>query len=83
MTDSFESVRQRVQNEKRQLDSRVERLQRFIKDDRHPLLNAFARLPLSEQSRLRIQLAIMEAYGTVLGERLAHMPSDDAPGDGK
>lgn len=61
----------RVQDEKRELDERIERLQRFIGDCSQP--SEFLRLLPADQSSLRLQLTIMRAYSAVLGERLAHM----------
>lgn len=73
-TPAVKPVAQRVQDEKRELDDRIERLMRFIGDCSQP--SEFLRLLPAAQSKLRVQLAIMQAYSTVLGERLAHMVSE-------
>lgn len=57
---------QRVIDEKRELDGRVEKLMEFFNK------RMFDELPTGEQSRLRIQLYAMQTYGAVLGERIAH-----------
>lgn len=61
---------ERVIEEKQGLDSRIERLTAFI------YTHVFESLDDAEQSRMRIQLSIMQAYATVLGERIAHFTDD-------
>lgn len=57
---------QRVVEEKQELDTRIEKLMAFM------TTNVFDGLDNGEKSRLRIQLAAMQTYGTALGERIAH-----------
>ena len=57
---------QRVIEEKRELDDRIERLMTFLN------ARMFRELTTGEQSRLRIQLYAMQTYGTILGERIVH-----------
>ena len=57
---------QRVVDEKIDLDAKIEKLMTFLEE------SVFDELDHGEQSRLRIQLEVMKAYGTVLGERIAH-----------
>jgi hypothetical protein len=57
---------QRVVDEKRELDEKIEKLMQFL------TTGLFDGLDSGEKSRLRIQLAAMQAYGTALGERIAH-----------
>ena len=64
---------QRVVDEKRELDDRLEKLLNFIEASNQP--DVFGTLPEAEQSRLRIQYSVMQSYSTVLGERIAHFPS--------
>lgn len=56
----------RVVDEKKDLDDKIEKLMLFIRTP------TFEAVDSDEQSRLRIQLSTMIAYGTVLGERIAH-----------
>lgn len=64
---------ERVVVEKKELDDKIEKLGNFILglDDNR----IFETLPEGEQSRLRIQLQLMGAYSTVLGERIAAFPA--------
>ncbi len=55
---------ERVVAEKAELDAKIEKLSEFIPG------SIMGSLPAAEQSRLRIQLHIMQAYSTVLGERI-------------
>ena len=57
---------QRVAEEKRELDIRIEKLMLFLTTE------LFDGLDDGEKSRLRIQLSAMETYGMALGERIAH-----------
>lgn len=57
---------QRVVDEKRDLDRKIENLQVFIG------MMAFDDIDNGEKSRIRIQLEIMGAYSCILGERIAH-----------
>ncbi len=57
----------RVVDEKRELDSKIDKLSDFI-----DMSGQFEKLDEGEQSRLRIQKACMKAYSTALGERIAH-----------
>lgn len=56
---------ERVVTEKRELDEKLEKLHGFFRS------STFVNVHSAEQSRLRIQSSIMEAYSTVLGERIA------------
>lgn len=58
---------QRVREEKRDLDSRLERLYVFIAGDSASLFQA---LPPAEQSRLRQQAKAMAEYSEILGLRI-------------
>lgn len=60
------TYQQRVVEEKQELDAKIERLMEFL------TTNIFDGLDKGEKSRLRIQLAAMETYGTALGERIAY-----------
>ncbi len=57
---------QRVVDEKRELDEKIDKLIVFL------TTSVFDGLDNGEKSRLRIQLAAMQTYGTALGERIAH-----------
>jgi len=56
---------QRVVDEKTELDEKIEKLNTFTDTD------IFKVLPVAEQGRLVRQLAIMNNYSGVLGERIA------------
>lgn len=56
---------QRVIDEKNDLDEKITKLDEFIGTD------IFYKLFLSEQDRLLEQLALMQSYSEVLGERIA------------
>lgn len=62
MTD----FRQRVIDEKHELDVRIEALQAFIYS--HP---TFQRLPIAEQWRMTTQSHLMTEYSAILGARIA------------
>lgn len=64
----------RVVEEKQEMDRRLERLLDFIEAANQP--DIFGSLPEAEQSRLRIQYVVMQAYSTILGERIAHFPPE-------
>ena len=57
---------QRVVDEKRELDEKTDKLIVFL------TTSVFDGLDNGEKSRLRIQLAAMQTYGTALGERIAY-----------
>jgi hypothetical protein len=59
---------QRVIDEKRELDGKIERLLAFIGT------KIFAKLPAPEQKRLRRQEVLMELYSEVLAERIHAFP---------
>lgn len=56
---------QRVIEEKKALDDKLQRLDPFVAS------NTFKALSLSEQERLNRQLSLMQQYAAVLGERIA------------
>jgi hypothetical protein len=58
---------ERVVTEKSELDEKRMKLDAFI----DPTNQVFAGLPEAEQARLGRQLAIMDQYSRVLGERIA------------
>lgn len=58
---------QRVVDEKRDLDEKIEKLRAFIGGN-----DLFRTLRADEQERLRVQLLAMGTYSTVLGERIEH-----------
>jgi len=60
----MESFQERVVIEKNELDSRLEKLIKFIGSDK------FDGVPGLEQNRLRRQQLIMELYSEVLVERI-------------
>ena len=57
---------QRVVDEKKDLDRKIENLQTFIG------MMAYDDIDNGEKSRMRIQLEIMGTYSCILGERIAH-----------
>lgn len=57
--------RQRVRDEKAELDDKLSRLQPFLAS------NIFAGLAPAEQDRMRRQLSLMQDYSAVLGDRIA------------
>jgi len=63
------NFRDRIVNEKAELDGRRERLGDFKNG------SAFAALPWQEQERLNTQAHLMTALSAVLGERLATLPA--------
>lgn len=68
----METYQERVVEEKRQLDERLERLRAFTVGE------LFASLPVEEQGRLNRQQLIMEHYVNVLRERIAAFPSNES-----
>ena len=58
--------RQRVIDEKRELDEKLGKLQAFI--DGSPV---FSGLPIEDQSNLKYQLSVMEVYSCILADRIA------------
>ena len=64
-TKALQPHQERVVTEKKELDEKLEKLQSFFKSP------TFFNVHSAEQSRLRIQYSIMEAYSTVLGERIS------------
>lgn len=65
MSAPMEPWQQRVVDEKAELDERATKLEHFI-----VVNSAFLALPGAEQSRMRAQLAAMEIYAYILGERI-------------
>lgn len=65
----------RVVEEKREMDRRLESLMNFFIGAANQT-GIFESLPEAEQSRLRIQYAVMQSYSTILGERIAHFPPE-------
>lgn len=61
------SYQDRVVEEKRELDEKIEKLTAFIFKG-----SAYKTLPEDEQNRLNRQHAIMTGYSQVLGERIAN-----------
>lgn len=57
---------QRVLDEKRELDEKLVKLRTFI--DGSPV---FSGLPVTDQSHLKSQLAVMEVYSCILADRIA------------
>lgn len=65
------AYQERVRIEKEELDAKIAKLFEFIKDRAN---TGFSKIDYAEQSRLRIQLAVMQTYSTVLGERIVNFP---------
>lgn len=63
--ENLQPHRQRVVTEKEELDSKIEKLNAFTKAE------FFKTVDAAEQGRLRVQLAIMDSYSHILGERIA------------
>lgn len=59
------SHQERVVTEKRELDEKIERLEKFTHTQR------FLSLPKDEQNRLIEQFHVMRKYSYILGERIA------------
>lgn len=57
--------KQRVRDEKAELDERLGKLRQFIASDR------FVSLAEAEQGRMKAQANIMDEYSTILGDRIA------------
>jgi hypothetical protein len=60
----MEAWQQRVIDEKRRLDYRLDKLKAFFGEGR------FTELDLAEQERMREQAFIMTAYSKILGKRI-------------
>jgi len=67
----MKEYQQRVIDEKKDLDIKIERLIDFISGD------VFKQLLLPEQRRLKRQKGIMELYSDVLNERITQMKRND------
>ncbi len=61
-----EEFKERVIEEKRELDEKIERLKAFVHDRRK-----MAPVMMGEQMRLMSQLTIMRAYSSVLEDKIA------------
>lgn len=61
---------QRVIDEKRELDERLNKLLLFIRTN-----PAFCDLPYREKARLERQVGVMNEYSKILGERMAEFPA--------
>jgi len=61
----MKAYQQRAIDEKRELDKKVNRLNTFLGSE------VFGSLPAPERDRMIRQSVHMEAYATVLGERIA------------
>lgn len=64
----MKSHQQRVIDEKTELDAKRIKLEQFIDYGSGPI---FQSLPAEEQDRLNRQMAIMNDYSLILGERIA------------
>lgn len=76
------AYQQRVIEEKRDLDTRLDALEKFTAADS----KLFKTLPDAEQVRMHRQLVAMHSLSTILGERIAAFPevqSTDAAGRGE
>lgn len=67
----MEDHEQRVIDEKKELDEKINNLLKFI--DENPM---FKRLPEEEQHRLRLQSDLMIRYSGVLLDRINNFPKD-------
>lgn len=65
-TPPIPAHQQRVIDEKRELDDKLVKLRTFI--DGSPV---FSGLPVTDQSHLKSQLAVMEVYSCILADRIA------------
>jgi len=65
----MDPYQQRVIDEKKALDEKLDKLVEFMKGD------IFVRLDSSEVERLRRQAAVMHTYSAILSERIAHFKS--------
>jgi hypothetical protein len=64
---------QRVVDEKRELDSKLEKLMAFIASETGKI---FSGLVTEERQRLTTQARIMKEYSDVLGDRIAAFPEE-------
>jgi len=60
----MQAYQERVIEEKQQLDEKIEKLQTFVGTE------AMSTVSAVQGSLLRSQLSVMEAYSTILGERI-------------
>ncbi len=60
---------QRVVEEKKELDEKLDRLYAFVNAENQTAI--FKMLPVRERNRLHRQCAIMEEYSNILGSRIA------------
>ena len=66
----MEAYQERVIEEKKELDSKIERLTTFIKSEK------FDKLPEDEQKRMRWQAVTMELYSAALADRVENFTHD-------
>jgi division protein CdvB (Snf7/Vps24/ESCRT-III family) len=72
----MEAYQQRVVEEKKALDTKLEALEKFIATPA-----SFGALPGDEQFRLKQQRNAMQAYANILGQRIGAFPAAaPAPG---
>jgi hypothetical protein len=64
----MEAYQERVVEEKKDLDGKIERLDTFLLSDK------FGELPIDEQQRMRWQKSLMELYSDVLEDRIVNFP---------
>jgi hypothetical protein len=64
----MEAYQERVVEEKKDLDGKIERLDTFIRSDK------FGELLIDEQQRMRWQKTLMELYSDVLEARIENFP---------
>jgi len=69
--NNLEEWQQRVVDEKKELDDKLEKLVQFKYN------RMFSALPIHEQERLNTQGHIMCSYSAILGERIRHMVTND------
>lgn len=62
----MEDFQQRVINEKKELDGRIEKLRSFIDG------KVFNTLALNERRRMNLQCKVMQEYSTILNDRIAN-----------
>ena len=67
---AYGDFRERVREEKRELDERMERLSAFLDTD------MYRSLPDDEQERMGEQLALQQELSRVLGKRIANFKAD-------
>jgi len=63
--DKLKDYKERIANEKKELDERLNKLIKFFSDDK------FNSIPTDEQERMKRQADHMTNYSVVLGERIA------------